>query len=193
MNQVSLSVNEVDLVAPYWVKLTRTGDTLTAERSEDGTNWVSITDDAAASSVEIPMDGDVFIGLALVSNNYGASPTAAEFANVSTTGNVSGDWQIEDIGGAQLPSNDPTSMYVVIEDSAGKTTTVTSADADLAVTPAWQAWEIPFSALSGVNLSNVSKMTIGVGDRNDRNNPTAGGTGLVYIDDIGFGHPAPDQ
>ena len=157
MNQVSLSLNQIELTAPYWVKLTRTGDTLTAERSEDGTNWVSITDDAAASSVEIPMTGDVFIGLALVSNNSGASPTVAEFSNVSTTGNVSGDWQIEDIGGAQLPSNDPTSMYVVIEDSAGKTTTVTSTDADLAVTPAWQAWEIPFSALSGVNLSNVCR------------------------------------
>ncbi len=187
MNQASLSINEAGLTAPYWVKLTRTGDILTAERSEDGVTWVSITADAAASSVEIPMNSDVYIGLALVSNNAGASPTAAEFANVSTTGNVTGSWLIEDIGGQQQPSNDPESMYVVIEDSAGKTAVVTSADADLSVTPAWQAWQIPFSALSGVNLSNVDRMTIGVGSRS---NPTAGGTGLIYIDDIGFGRPA---
>jgi len=31
-------------------------------------------------------------------------------------------------------------------------------------------------------------MTIGVGDKA---NPKTGGAGLLYIDDIGFGHPAP--
>jgi hypothetical protein len=30
-------------------------------------------------------------------------------------------------------------------------------------------------------------MYIGIGDRD---NPTAGGTGLIFIDDIGFGKPA---
>jgi concanavalin A-like lectin/glucanase superfamily protein len=184
MNQASLSINEAGLTVPYWVKLTRTGDILTAERSEDGVSWVSITADAAASSVEISMGSDVYIGLALASNNGGASPTAAEFANVSTTGNVTGQWQLEDIGGQQQPSNDPESMYVVIEDGTGATAVVTSANADLTVTPSWQAWEIPLSTLSGVNLSSVSKVTIGIGDRD---NPTAGGTGLIYIDDIGFG------
>jgi len=33
-------------------------------------------------------------------------------------------------------------------------------------------------------------MYIGVGDRD---NPTAGGNGLIYIDDIAFGHPASSQ
>ena len=42
------------------------------------------------------------------------------------------------------------------------------------------------SDLAGVNLSRVSRMVIGLGDRN---NPTPGGSGLLYIDDIGVGRP----
>ena len=186
-NQASLSVNEPGLVAPYWVRLTRTGDTLKAERSADGATWTSITAVAAASSLTIPMANDVYIGLALVSNNAGASPTAAEFSNVSTTGNVTGQWQTADVGGGQLPSNDAAPMYVRIEDASGKVATVTHSDDTIAVRPMWQQWAIPYSDLSGVNLSRVEKMTIGVGSATS---PTAGGTGTVYVDDVGFGRPA---
>ena len=35
-------------------------------------------------------------------------------------------------------------------------------------------------------MASVKKMVIGVGNRA---NPTAGGSGRVYIDDIGYGHP----
>ncbi len=37
-----------------------------------------------------------------------------------------------------------------------------------------------------MNLAGVKKLTIGVGDRNK---PTAGGKGVIYLDDIGVGHP----
>ncbi len=186
-NQASLSINEAGLVAPYWVRITRTGDTLTAERSEDGQTWTSITADAAASSVTIPMATDVYIGLALVSNNAGAGPTAAEFSNVSTTGNVTGQWQTEDIGGEQLASNDPAPMYVRIEDASGKAATVAYSDDAITVRPTWQEWAIPYSDLAGVNLGRVEAMTIGIGNAAS---PSAGGTGIVYIDDIGYGRPA---
>ena len=42
------------------------------------------------------------------------------------------------------------------------------------------------SDLTGVNLTMVQKLTLGVGDKNS---PKAGGTGILYIDDIGYGHP----
>jgi hypothetical protein len=42
------------------------------------------------------------------------------------------------------------------------------------------------SSLTGVNLKAVKKLAIGV---DSRTSPTKGG-GMVYIDDIGFGHPA---
>ncbi len=44
----------------------------------------------------------------------------------------------------------------------------------------------PLSDLAGVNLAAVKKITLGVGDRA---NPQAGAAGMLYIDDIGFGHP----
>ena len=44
----------------------------------------------------------------------------------------------------------------------------------------------PLSDLSGVNLAAVKKLTIGVGDKA---NPKAGAAGMLYIDDIQFGKP----
>ncbi|HNY81048.1 MAG TPA: hypothetical protein PKI96_10265, partial [Sedimentisphaerales bacterium] len=55
------------------------------------------------------------------------------------------------------------------------------------VRPSWQEWRVPYSELNGVNLARIDKMVIGVGNRTS---PTAGGTGTVYVDDIGYGRPA---
>ena len=54
-------------------------------------------------------------------------------------------------------------------------------------TAAWTEWKIPLSDLAGVNLSKVKKLYLGVGDRTS---PAKDGAGKLYIDDIGFGHPA---
>jgi hypothetical protein len=43
------------------------------------------------------------------------------------------------------------------------------------------------SDLAGVNVAAVKKLTVGAGDKA---NPKAGAAGMLYIDDIGFGHPA---
>ena len=183
MNQTSYNVNEAGLVAPYWVRLTRTGNSFTAERSEDGVNWVSITDDAAASTVEIEMAQDVYIGLMASSINASAVGSAA-FSNVSTTGNVTGTWEIAEIGVEQPAGNTPEALYVALEDTAGNVQVVTHPDPLATALTEWQQWQIPYAELSGVNLGSVSAMYIGVGDRD---NPTAGGTGMIYIDDVGFG------
>jgi len=47
----------------------------------------------------------------------------------------------------------------------------------------WTEWIIPTQAFAdqGVNLADVDNISIGIGDRN---NPQAGGSGTVYIDDI---------
>jgi hypothetical protein len=189
MNQASFQVNQPDLVAPYWVKLTRSGNTFTAERSEDGVNWVSITDDAAASTIEIEMGTDVYIGLMSVSARADIAG-AATFSNVASTGNVTGSWETMGIGVDQPAGNTPETLYVAVEDSAGNVQVVDHPDELATVVAEWQAWQIPFSELSGVNLGSVRTIYIGVGDRD---NPTAGGTGTIYIDDIGFGHPASGQ
>jgi hypothetical protein len=76
---------------------------------------------------------------------------------------------------------------VAVEDSAGHVKSVAHPDPAAVQTTDWQKWMIPLSSFQGVNPAAVKKLTIGVGDRN---NPTAGGTGVIYIDDVGFGHPA---
>jgi len=65
---------------------------------------------------------------------------------------------------------------------------VTHEDPDAALATSWQAWPVPFSALTdgGVNLARVKTLYIGLGDRA---NPAVGGEGLVFIDTIGVGTP----
>jgi hypothetical protein len=78
-------------------------------------------------------------------------------------------------------------LYVALEDSSGNVVVVPHPDAAVAVSPDWVEWLIPYGDLDGVNLSRVAIMYIGLGDRD---NSTAGGAGLIFIDDIGFGHSA---
>jgi hypothetical protein len=111
--------------------------------------------------------------------------TVAEFSDVSFTGAVTGPWQVAAIGVAQ-PSNDPAPLYIAVEDSAGHIKTLTYPDPAAVQAIDWQKWMIPLSQFQGVNLSGVKKMSIGVGDRNK---PSPDGKGVIYLDDIGFGHP----
>jgi hypothetical protein len=78
-------------------------------------------------------------------------------------------------------------MYIRVTDSAGGSVTIASADAAITARATWQEWAISYSSLAGVNLSRVQKLAIGVGSKTS---PVAGGTGIVYVDDIGFGRPA---
>ncbi|UCD51853.1 MAG: hypothetical protein JSW27_04300 [Phycisphaerales bacterium] len=80
------------------------------------------------------------------------------------------------------------SVYVAVDDSTGKVALVSHPDPALSARSGWTEWLIPYSGPGGVNLSNVSMLYIGIGDRG---NPIAGGTGTVFIDDVGYGHPAP--
>jgi len=87
---------------------------------------------------------------------------------------------------ADTPGNDPAPVYVAVEDGAGRVQVVTFSDPQATILTEWQRWEIPFSELGNLNLNNVDYLYVGVGDRD---NPTAGGTGTLYVDDILVGHP----
>jgi hypothetical protein len=169
------------LRTPVWVKLERTGNTFNGFYSTDGVKWTAMWSPQTISMAANP----VYIGLAVTSHNANAL-TTAEFSNVSTTGNVTGAWEVAEIGVAQ-PSNAAGQLYVVVQDSAGKTKVVNHPDAAATTLASWQEWRIPLSDLAGVNLAAVKKLYLGVGDRA---NPKPGGAGLLYLDDIGFGHPA---
>ena len=53
---------------------------------------------------------------------------------------------------------------------------------------AWFQWKVPLSEFSGagVNVTAVKAMLIGVGDRDA---PTPGASGLLFIDDIRLTRP----
>ena len=72
----------------------------------------------------------------------------------------------------------------VIEDTGGNMAVASYADDQIAVAVDWVEWQIPFSDLTGVDLSSVATLAIGLGDREA---PTAGGTGTILIDDIEIG------
>ncbi len=84
-------------------------------------------------------------------------------------------------------SNSPQALCVTLEDSAGQSATVGHADPDAVLAAEWQEWRLALGEFGGVSLTRIEKMTIGVGSGTS---PAAGGTGIVYIDDIGFGRPA---
>ncbi|MCX5646625.1 MAG: discoidin domain-containing protein [Phycisphaerae bacterium] len=88
--------------------------------------------------------------------------------------------------GVTTPSNAPASLYLIVTDKAGASRMVVHPNPTATVMTDWTEWRIPLSDLTGINLTMVQKLTLGVGDKNS---PKAGGTGMLYIDDIGYGHP----
>jgi hypothetical protein len=164
------------IAPPYWVKIERTGETFKGSVSADGKTWTQI------GTTAIAMTDPVYIGLAVTSHEKGVDRTY-QFDNISSTGTISGAWQ-----GAVINSpryNDAANMSLTIADSAGKNGAATSATAVTAAD--WTRWVIPMSNFAGVNFAKVKKLTITIGDKNAT---TAGGTGMVFIDDISFGHAA---
>jgi hypothetical protein len=86
--------------------------------------------------------------------------------------------------------NDPGSLYIAVEDTLRRLAVATHPDENLLRSVTWQEWVVPFSDFDGVNLGRVQCIYLGVGDRD---NPTPGGTGLIYVDDIEYGHIAGGQ
>jgi len=173
------------IAAPQWVKLIRKGDVFTAQYSANGTTWTDLKNaDGTVASTTVAMTNPVYVGLCVTSHNPAATTTAV-LSGVTTSGNVTGSWQVQAIGDDPQLANAPADLYVTVRDSAGKTATATNATAVNA--GVWTQWQIPLSSLTGVNLKSIKKMYIGAGSKAS---PIKGGAGMFYIDDIGFGRPA---
>ena len=84
--------------------------------------------------------------------------------------------------------NTPAKLYVVLTDAANKSGMVTYADTAIVTAPQWTEWKLALAEFgtAGVNLGKVKKITLGVGDKAA---PAAGGTGLIFIDDIELTKP----
>ncbi len=83
-------------------------------------------------------------------------------------------------------TNAAETLYVALNGSA----VVNHENPDAAQRGGWTEWSIPLQAFAdqGVNLADVDTISLGLGDKN---NPVAGGSGTMYIDDIRLYPPAP--
>jgi len=177
------TAGQIAMTMPYWIKIERVGNAFNGYYSADGQSWTALS----WNPQTIAMAANVCIGLAVTSHSAGVL-TSAEFSDVTTTGNVSGPWQVTTIGPEQPAGNAADRLYVAVEDSSGKVKAVTHPAGEAAtLLGGWNQWRIALGDLNGVNLRRVEKVYIGVGDRST---PRAGGSGLMYVDDVQFGHPA---
>jgi len=174
----SFNTAEGGITAPHWVKLERSMSGLfTVSHSTNGSTWIPVS---GASPTNIQMGSTVYIGLAVTSHDAGLTCQAI-FSNVTTTGNVTGQWTNEDIG---ILSNANEPLYAAISNATGATAVVAHDDPSAATIDTWTEWVIDLQRFAdqGINLANVDKITIGLG----RNSGAAssGGSGLLYLDDL---------
>ncbi len=112
------------------------------------------------------------------------SETVREFSPVQDwTANGSGTLIVYvqgRVGNAAAP------LYVALEDASKQVASATHPDTAVTRATNWIQWKISLSSFAGVNLAKVKKLYLGVGDKE---NPAAGGTGRIYIDDIQVTRP----
>ncbi|MEJ2704505.1 MAG: PA14 domain-containing protein [Sedimentisphaerales bacterium] len=172
------------IIAPYWVKIDRDiAGNFSAYGSPDGTTWT-----LQGTPENISMGSNVYIGLAVTSHDA-ALTCQAVFSNVTTTGNVSGQWADQDIG---ITSNAAEPLYVAVSNASGAPAVVANDDPAAAQIDTWTEWRIPLQAFAdqGINLRDVDRIAIGLGSESGI--VSAGGSGTVYIDDIRLYRATPE-
>jgi hypothetical protein len=94
------------------------------------------------------------------------------------------DWTVKGVNRLTIwyrggTANAAQPMYVVLNDSA----VATDDNPNATQLSSWTEWNIDLQVFAdqGVNLTNVTSITLGVGSRS---NPVAGGTGMIFFDDI---------
>jgi hypothetical protein len=121
-------------------------------------------------------DPNLYIGTAVTSHNALETCTA-DMNNFTPVPAPNPPYAYGDIG-----NNDPEQLYVALSDGS-VTAVVEHDDVNAATLTDWQEWNVELSEFSdqGLNLGNVRKVYVGLGDRSS---PVQGGSGALYIDDI---------
>lgn len=161
------------IAAPYWVRLVRQGNTFTAFMSPDGATWTQLN-----QPHDVVMTDPVLIGLVYTSHVNNTTFGTGKFTNVLPTGNIDpASASNLDIG----YGNSPQPIYFAAEDAAGKMAIATYPEAGATNIISWTSWKIPLSDLAGLDLKNMAKLYVGVGDSL---NPKADGLGQIYVRNV---------
>jgi len=101
------------------------------------------------------------------------------------------DWTVKGVNTLTIwfrgsAGNAAENLYVALNGSA----VVNHDNPNAALRTSWTQWNIDLQAFAdqGVDLANVTSITLGLGNRS---NPVAGGSGMMYFDDIRLYTPAP--
>ena len=148
------------------------------------------TNGAFVGNLDVPLTerGNVHGGAQAMPLSY---ENNFKFSEATLTLTAGRDWTREGVANLSLwfrgaAANAPERMYMALNGNA-----VAYHNEPIATQKtAWTEWVIPlqqFAAL-GVNLTNVTSITIGFGTRGNTN--TTGGTGQMYFDDIRLYRPA---
>jgi hypothetical protein len=104
------------------------------------------------------------------------------------------DWTREGVGELSLwfrgnYGNAAEPLYVAITNSDGVPAVVAHSDAEAAKIYSWKKWVIPLQSFAdqGVNLTNVDKLAIGLGNKSGMT--SSGGSGTIHFDDIRLNRP----
>ena len=113
-----------------------------------------------------------------------------KFSEATRTLTAGRDWTRQGVAELSLwfrgvAANSAERMYVALNGTA----VVYHNDPSATQKTAWTQWVIPLQQFTGlgVNLTNVTSITIGFGTRG--NTTTAGGIGQMYIDDVRLYRP----
>jgi len=172
-----------EITAPQWVRLERTsGGLIRAYYSPDGNTWERF------SLIQVTMTTPVYAGLAVTSHDINLTCEAV-FSEVSFPDtNVDEQWTDQDIG---MLSNDAEPMYAALYNSTGDPAIVYNPDPNAAQINTWTEWVIPLQMFAdqGLDLTDVDKIAIGFGDKD--NPQQNSGDGTMYFDDIRLYRPLP--
>ncbi len=169
------------------------------EEGQDGSNriynaWLDGFGDPTNGS-QAGYDNPPFAELTIVHSGNQSMPMSYDNAvgksEATLTLTSNRDWTIKGVNTLTIwfrgeAANASENLYVALNGNA----VVNHDNPDAALSAGWNEWNIDLQAFAnqGVNLTNVTSITLGLGNKN---NPVAGGSGMMYFDDIRLYAPAP--
>ncbi|MCP4613575.1 MAG: LamG domain-containing protein [Planctomycetes bacterium] len=157
--------------------------------------WIDGFDNPAINGSIVGHANAPFAEQSIVHSGLQAMPMAYDNAvgksEATLTLTSNRDWTVNGVNTLTIwfqgsTGNAAEPLYVALNGSA----IVTNDNPDAALRTSWTQWNIDLQAFAdqGVNLANVNSITLGLGNRI---NPVAGGSGMIYFDDIRLYAPVP--
>jgi hypothetical protein len=157
--------------------------------------WADGFDNPAINGSVVGYDNAPFAEQSIVNSGNQSMPMAYDNAvgksEATLTLTSNRDWTVNSVNTLTIwfrgeAANAAETLYVALNGNAA----VTNDNPDAAQATAWTEWNIELQAFAdqGVNLANVTSITLGLGNRS---NPVTGGAGMMYFDDIRLYPPEP--